>query len=137
MVKLANNNRMKKTTIIGEVVSGAQKGRKMGFPTANIKLDFEHSNLDNGVYVAEIILDNVHFQGVANIGIHPTVGASSDKLLEVNIFNFDRDIYGKILEVTLLDFIRSEKKFKSLDELIAQITSDKSEVEKIFNENRL
>ena len=136
MLKLANNNRMKKITIVGEVVSGAQKGRQMGFPTANIKLDSQHINLNNGVYVAEVVLDNIHFQGIANIGIHPTVGASSDKLLEVNIFNFDRDIYGETLEVTLLDFIRSEKKFRSLDELIAQITSDKLEVKKIFNENR-
>ena len=127
---------MKMITIRGEVISGAQKGRQMGFPTANIKLDYQYDSLNNGVYVAEIILDNEHFQGVANIGIHPTVGSSPEKLLEVNIFNFDRDIYGKILEVTLLDFIRSEKKFKSLDELIAQITSDKSQVKEIFNEKK-
>lgn len=124
---------MQNITITGKVVEGAQKGRLMGFPTANIVLSHQYDTLKNGVYVAEISIGQEHFKGVANIGVHPTVGDAPEKLLEVHIFDFERDIYGNILTVTLKDFIRSERKFSSLNELIEQIGSDKNKVKLLFN----
>lgn len=125
--------KMQEIKIEGKIVGGAKKGRAMGFPTANIVLEPQHYYLENGVYVAEIMIGGEHFKGIANIGVHPTVGSASQKLLEVNIFDFDRDIYGKQVTVRLYDFIRGERKFASIDELIKQIIEDKIQVEKIVN----
>lgn len=123
---------MENIIITGEVVGGAHKGRSMGFPTANIVLEPKFHNLTNGVYVAEIKIGDENFKGVANIGVHPTVGSSPIKLLEVNIFDFNRTIYGYTITVTLHNFIRGEQKFASLSQLIEQIKEDKKQVEKIL-----
>lgn len=117
--------------IKGTIVGGAKKGRTMGFPTANIILDSDYDHLQNGVYAAEITIEGEKFSAMANVGVHPTVGSSPHKLLEVNIFNFNREIYGKEVSVTLHNFIRGERKFKSLNDLIKQITEDKITIEKI------
>lgn len=120
---------MQNIVISGIVISGAKKGREMGFPTANIVISSSDYGIENGVYAAEIDIDGVKYSGMANIGVHPTVGESPEKLLEVNIFNFSRDIYDKIITVTLTSFIRKEKKFSSVAELITQIGADKREIE--------
>lgn len=124
---------MQEIKIEGTIVGGAKKGRAMGFPTANIVLEPQHHFLENGVYVAEITICGENFKGIANIGVHPTVGSAPQKLLEVNIFNFDRDIYGEKVTVYLHDFLRGDRKFSNIDELIKQITEDKKQVEKIVN----
>lgn len=111
--------------ISGIVTQGDKRGRDMGFPTANIKLCDTHRNIDKGVYAVKIFIDNQKYNGMANIGTHPTVGDADSRLLEVNIFDFNSDIYEKKIEVHLIKFIRSEVKFKSLDALIEQIKLDK------------
>lgn len=116
---------MQNISITGTVVGGAKKGRLLGFPTANIILSKEYDYIQNGVYAVKITLGEERFTGMANIGVHPTVGESPAKLLEVNIFDFSRDIYGDSITVELCDFIRPEQKFNNIDELSAQIIADK------------
>lgn len=123
---------MQNRIIKGIIVEGAKKGRSFGFPTANIILPKEYALLENGVYAVEITIGEEKFKGMANIGVHPTVGNSPAKLLEVNIFDFSRDIYGETVTVKLGSFVRPEQKFNNLNELIAQIKEDKKQIEKLI-----
>ncbi len=114
-------------SIDGEVTKGDQRGRTIGFPTANIELD-DFTRPAFGVYAvrAEIVDGNKRsdfIDGVANIGLRPTVGTLAPRL-EVHLFDFDEDLYGKWLDVSLLHFIRPEQKFDGLDALKLQITKD-------------
>lgn len=109
--------------ISGIVTDGAKRGRTIGFPTANIALDAAYK-VENGVYAVKIKLDGMTLDGVANVGTHPTVEESRRTLLEVHIFDFTSDIYGKKTEVMLIEKIRDEKRFKSIDELKAAIEND-------------
>ena len=111
-------------TILGTVQRGAQFGRKLGYPTANLSAHSEQFP-PNGVYVAEAKLDGATLRGVANLGYRPTVaGESRDRLLELHLFDLDKDIYDKDVEVRFLRYLRPEQKFESLDDLKAQITRD-------------
>jgi riboflavin kinase/FMN adenylyltransferase len=116
-------------TILGTVKSGAQLGRKLGFPTANLSAHSEQFP-PNGVYVAEAKLNGVTHRGVANLGHRPTVaGGTPERLLELHLFDLDRDIYGEDVEVRFLRFLRPEKKFESLEALAAQIVRDVKEAQ--------
>lgn len=110
-------------TIKGTVREGNKVGRKIGFPTANIPLD-PLVKIDDGVYVVEFTVDGYRYHGVANIGVHPTVGRNSKRLIEVNVFDYNDSLYGKEVEVCLLHYIREEKNFATRDELIQAIGSD-------------
>lgn len=114
----------------GKVVKGDQRGRTIGFPTANLELDDKEKMLPgNGVYAVEVNItgqDSRKYRGMMNIGVRPTVDGSR-KTIEVNIFDFNEDIYGQTLKVTVRRFLRSEKKFSGLDELKAQLSNDKLE----------
>ena len=111
-------------TILGTVKPGAQLGRKLGFPTANLSAHSEQFP-PNGVYAAEAKLDGEILRGVANLGHRPTVAdASPERLLELHLFDLDRDIYGEDVEVRFVRYLRPEQKFQSLDELKAQIARD-------------
>jgi len=110
--------------ILGEVVYGKQLGRVLGFPTANLR--FENKIYPEfGVYGVKVHIedDEKIYNGVMNIGRNPTVdiGVLS---VETNIFDFSKDIYGKIILIEVLENIRSEKKFNSVDELKEQIGND-------------
>lgn len=110
--------------ILGTVVRGDEIGRKLGFPTANLAAHNEQFP-PNGVYAVDVQRNGTKLRGVANIGVRPTVAnASGERLLEVHIFDFNGDLYGEDLEVTFRRFIRSERKFPSLDALKAQIAQD-------------
>jgi len=111
-------------SVRGEVVRGLQLGRQLGFPTANLAL--EHELLPpNGVYAVRVRLDETVRPGVANLGLRPSVetGASEPRL-EVHLFDFADDLYGRELEVEFVEFLRGEQVFPSLDELTAQIARD-------------
>ncbi|MCW9035044.1 MAG: bifunctional riboflavin kinase/FAD synthetase [Rhodospirillales bacterium] len=112
--------------IEGRVEKGDQRGQTIGFPTANLRLG-EYMEPTHGVYAIRAGLEiDGHFQwydGVANLGVRPTVN-DRGVLLEVNLFNFDQDIYGQHMRVALADFIRPEKKFDGLDDLKTQIAED-------------
>lgn len=108
--------------ISGRVIKGEQRGRKIGFPTANIALD-EYIRPKFGVYACRTEIDGKIYNAIANIGIKPTFGGEKE-LLELHIFDFDKNIYDAILSVELIKFIRPEKKFSAIDELKKQIESD-------------
>lgn len=106
-------------SITGEVVKGNQIGRTIGFNTANLIYPPELIELPYGVYSVE----TNYGKGIANFGMRPTVNGSNT-VLEVHIFDFDKDIYGEILTVNFYKMLRAEKKFSSLEELKSQIEKD-------------
>ena len=111
-------------TIVGTVERGAQLGRKLGFPTANLSAHSEQFP-PNGVYAAEAKLDGVSFRGVANLGVRPTVsGEKPQRLLELHLFDLQEDIYGAEVEVRFGRYLRAEKKFENVEDLAAQIARD-------------
>jgi riboflavin kinase/FMN adenylyltransferase len=111
-------------TIVGTVERGAQLGRQLGFPTANLSAHSEQFP-PNGVYAAEAKLEGSTLRGVVNLGHRPTVaGGESQRLLELHLFDVDRDIYGLEVEVRFTRYLRAEQKFANLDELKAQIARD-------------
>ncbi|MCF8240387.1 MAG: bifunctional riboflavin kinase/FAD synthetase [Melioribacteraceae bacterium] len=114
-------------SLVGKVVPGAERGRILGFPTANIEIDEEKLIPKTGVYVVGCVLGNEKHYGVMNIGYRPTFENSKHLVAEVHIFNFSRNIYDEILKIEFIKRIRDEKKFASADELIHQIENDKKE----------
>ncbi len=110
--------------ILGTVVSGDNLGKKIGFPTANLSAHNEQFP-PNGVYFAESKLDGVVYPGVVNLGYRPTVSTCrSERILEIHLFDFEREIYGKNLEVRFIRYLRPEKKFESIEALARQIEAD-------------
>ncbi|MEX0685979.1 MAG: bifunctional riboflavin kinase/FAD synthetase [Balneolales bacterium] len=111
--------------INGTVVQGDKRGRELGYPTANIKINHPKKIIPyNGVYAVDVVIDGVKYRGMMNIGVRPTFG-KEELTLEVNIFDFDLDIYGKSIDILFLERIRDEKKFSSMETLIAQLENDK------------
>jgi riboflavin kinase/FMN adenylyltransferase len=114
-------------TVLGTVKAGAMLGRKLGFPTANISAHSEQFP-PNGVYVAEARLAGALYRGVANLGYRPTVSAGDpERLLELHLFDLNKDIYGEEVEVRFLRYLRPEQKFENVDALAAQIARDVAE----------
>jgi len=120
-INAANECLGKEYMISGTVVSGEKLGRKLGYPTANISLDHDYP-LD-GVYLTKTILDKKNYLSLTSIGDKPTFNGS-EKLLEVFILDFDKDIYGEKLEICFLEEIRKQIKFNNQDELIKQMNED-------------
>src|SRR5881398_13747 len=111
-------------TILGTVVRGDNLGKKIGFPTANLSAHNEQFP-PNGVYFAEARLEGVAYPGVVNLGYRPTVSSSkTERILEIHLLDFDRDIYGKDLELRFIRYLRPEKKFENVDVLVHQIERD-------------
>jgi riboflavin kinase/FMN adenylyltransferase len=111
-------------TILGTVTRGDNLGKKIGFPTANLSAHSEQFP-PNGVYAAKARIDGELYRGVINLGIRPTVSSGkSERVLEIHLFDFNRDIYGRDVEVRFLKFLRPEKKFENLDALVHQIRQD-------------
>jgi len=119
-------------TILGTVVRGDNLGKKIGFPTANLSAHSEQFP-PNGVYVAEAALDGRIYTGVVNLGCRPTVSSGkSERILEVHLLDFDRDIYGKDIEVRFIRYLRPERKFDSLEALARQIERDVRQARELF-----
>ncbi|MBP4138052.1 bifunctional riboflavin kinase/FAD synthetase [Flavobacterium geliluteum] len=109
----------------GEVVKGKQLGRTIGFPTANIKIEEDYKLIPkNGVYVVKAIVDQKEIFGMMNIGFNPTVDGQK-QTIEVHLFDFNDTIYGKKIEVSLLQYLREEQKFDSVEQLKEQLNQDK------------
>jgi riboflavin kinase/FMN adenylyltransferase len=118
--------------IRGEVAHGDKRGRTIGFPTANVALG-RHLEPARGVYAVTVRLaDGTTHNGVANIGRRPTVTASLESRLEVNLFDFSGDIYGTEVTVGLIAYIRPEVKFSGIDALKAQIAVDAAEARRLL-----
>lgn len=119
-------------SIMGKVIYGRQLGRELGAPTANIQLHRYRAPID-GVYAVEMEgLDEV-YQGVANVGVRPTIDEETLKpILEVHLFDFDQDIYGRGVKVNFCHKIRPEKRFDNLELLKEAIHKDMAEARKYF-----
>ena len=109
-------------SISGRVIQGKKYGRRIGYPTANIKI-FNQINPLFGVYSVKIIFNKKTYKGIANFGVRPTFGSSSP-ILEVNVFGKNHNFYNKNIKVLFIDFIRKEKKFKNSSMLVNQIKKD-------------
>ncbi len=119
----------------GVVVSGAGRGKKLGFPTAN--LDVSALQLPPyGVYAVRAKINDVLYPGVANIGVRPTIDVlPASPTVEIHLLNFQGNLYGKEITIELGEYLRREKKFSTLQELQSQILSDVEEARKILKEN--
>ena len=125
-------------SICGIVVKGAQRGRTLGFPTANVQVDDPKKSIPkNGVYVVRCTLGSQNYYGVMNIGYRPTFENKQEIVAEANILEFNRDIYGEKIKVEFVKRLRDEKKFDSKDALIHQIETDKKEAEKIASSKKI
>ena len=114
----------------GTVVRGNRLGSSIGFPTANVQLHNLTQLPRFGVYAVRVHIDKKTYLGCLNIGINPTVEADLDTKIEIHILEFEENIYDKDISFELIEFIRDEKKFGSIDDLTAQIQLD---VDKIKN----
>jgi riboflavin kinase/FMN adenylyltransferase len=109
----------------GIVMQGKQLGRTIGFPTANISINDSSKLIPaDGVYAVKVKTEDAILNGMMNIGFRPTVNGK-DRVIEVNIFDFKKDIYGKELRVELIEYLRKEEKFSTIDLLKEQLNKDK------------
>lgn len=119
-------------TISGTVVKGKQLGRTIGFPTANVHPNESYKLIpQNGAYVIAARYKGESFKGMLNIGVRPTVDGTS-KTIEAHLFDFDKEIYGEDIQLELLHYLRPEKKFNGLPELMTQIRQDQMDAESYF-----
>ena len=120
-------------SIDGNVVEGKSRGKKIGFPTANIKVAENYKIIPkNGVYFVSCKIKNIQKFGMMNIGFNPTF--DNKKLtIEVNIFDFNQDVYGENIKIEFIKFIRNEIKFQNIDELIKQIKIDRETCKSYMN----
>jgi len=107
-----------------EVVGGNRLGRTIGFPTINQNMPQNVLPPKFGVYKSRVSVKGVEFKSITNIGIKPTAGENKNITIETHIIGYDGDLYGKVIKVSLLDFVRAERKFTSFEELSQQIKND-------------
>ena len=110
----------------GTIVGGYQVGRKIGFPTANLRVDFSNKLIPSvGVYAVYVYVNGQKYKGILNIGHRPTLNNGADLSIEVHILDFEGDIYHQPMRIEFIDFLRTEAKFQSTEELALQIQKDK------------
>lgn len=127
-IKKANELAGKYYTLEGVVIHGEKRGRLIGFPTANVHVGDAHKLIPaNGVYAVKAYLKETVYKAMLNIGVRPTVSSSNHRSIEVNIIDFDQDIYDETLRIEFVDKLRDETKFNGIDELITQLTIDKQD----------
>ncbi|MFQ5787593.1 MAG: bifunctional riboflavin kinase/FAD synthetase [Thermodesulfobacteriota bacterium] len=119
-------------SIEGKIKEGERRGRKLGFPTANLETDWELFP-KKGVYVTWANLGNKRFKSITNVGVRPTFGKSK-LIVETHMLEFNDDIYGDTLRVSFIDRIRDEKRFESIETLSSQISKDVKKAKKVFSE---
>ncbi len=113
----------------GTVIKGDQRGRTIGFPTANLAVWDELLLPSNGVYATHVLLGDDRFAAATNVGVRPTVNGRQ-RLVEAHLLNFDRDLYGQTIRLEFVSYIRPEQKFSGLPALKAQINADVLEVKR-------
>jgi len=118
----------------GKIVRGDGRGRKLGFPTANLSTENEDKLIPaKGIYAAECVVENEKHFGLLSLGSRPTFHKDGDIIPEFYIFDFDRDIYDRIMQVNLVEKIRDEEKFNSVDDLIIQMKKDEETGKQILS----
>jgi riboflavin kinase/FMN adenylyltransferase len=108
----------------GIVVEGEHRGRQLGFPTANVGIDKSFNIPAKGVYAARAVVNGQQYNAVVNIGSKPTFHEAYPISVEAYLFDFNSDIYGQAISLSFVERIRDEKRFESLDALVAQIKQD-------------
>lgn len=117
----------------GTVKHGDKRGRQLGYPTANIQVDEDLLIPKNGVYAVNSEIDGKIYGGMMNIGLRPTFYSEQEQTVEVNFFDFAKDIYGRKLVIEIQDRLRSEKKFSGVDEIINQLDKDRQDAMKVLD----
>jgi riboflavin kinase/FMN adenylyltransferase len=120
-------------SITGEVMHGRKIGRTLGMPTTNILPAVNKLLPPCGVYASKTLIDGIYHPGVTNIGYKPTVGDESRKGVETYLFDYDQDLYGRVIEVALYTYLRPEIKFASLEELKLKMQGDIVTAKNYFN----
>jgi len=134
LIEVANSLLGHPYTLSGFIIKGEQLGRTIGFPTANLQLEVDYKLIPkSGAYAVFVKIENKSYKGMLNIGYRPTVEGQF-KTIEVNIFNFNQDIYGEKIELQLIQFIREESKFENIDLLKKQLKSDYTRSNKILDQ---
>lgn len=124
-------------SIRGTVVDGDKRGKTIGYPTANLAVSPDALFPKSGVYAVKVYYKNISYDGMANIGVKPTFNAEeAEPSIEVNIFDYNHDLYGELLKVEWHKFIREEKKFNGIDELVNQIKQDEETIRAYFQTDR-
>ena len=108
--------------VIGEVIHGRGNGKKVGMPTANLDIKDIQIKIEYGVYACYVYVKDKKYLGVCNVGMRPTI--DSQKTIEVNIIDFNKDIYGEIILIELIKKLRDIEKFNSLQEVKKQVDKD-------------
>src|SRR5688572_17112858 len=123
--RIRANKTVELVTIVGIVEHGDQRGRTIGFPTANLRLDLGHAHIEDGVYAAIVGLDDGRsFESAVSIGRRPTFYPEGVRLCEAHLIDFDDDIYDTCITVKLVARMRRQARFESVAELVAQLRAD-------------
>jgi riboflavin kinase/FMN adenylyltransferase len=114
--------------LTGIVVRGDQRGRLLGFPTANLELSSNRKLVPrNGIYLVRVLFEQRSWAGLLSIGVRPTFVKSGHRTIEVHILDFDQEIYDATLQVEILDHMRDEQRFESADALVLQMKQDEAD----------
>jgi riboflavin kinase/FMN adenylyltransferase len=133
-IELANDYLGDPFELTGTVIRGKALGRTIGFPTANIFIDSDLKLIpNNGVYAVKVLLNGKALNGMMNIGVRPTVSGNNQQSIEVNIFDFNEDIYGEQITLHFYSKLRDEKKFNGVEALKEQLKKDEISIRTIFN----
>lgn len=119
-------------TIVQEIIHGKEVGREMGFPTINFEAPENKILPPNGVYATKTVIDGKRYCSITNVGNRPTFDDGIARTVETNIFDFNEDVYGKIAEVEFYKFVRPEKKFNSMEDLMKEIQGNIKTVKEFF-----
>lgn len=131
-IELANHELGYAYQTSGIVIHGDKRGRKMGYPTANIETSSQELLPGLGIYVVEFYYNQRWYQGMASIGYNISFAGKRDLRCEINIFDFDEDIYGRSVKIRWHRYLRGEIKFNSADELVQQLEQDKIQAMNFF-----
>ncbi|UOQ93260.1 bifunctional riboflavin kinase/FAD synthetase [Halobacillus shinanisalinarum] len=119
----------------GTVVSGDERGRTIGYPTANMADTNQYYLPKSGVYAVKAAHQGEQFYGMANLGVKPTFQEDSTvPMLEIHLFDFDQDLYGAELTVYFHKYIRAEQKFNGIEQIVAQLENDEAEIRRFFKQ---
>ena len=132
MIKEANAALSRPYTIVGLVVEGKHNGMKLGFPTANLDLDYPYVLPKIGVYMGFVKLMSSKYKAIICVSTHPTIMELNKPIIEVHLISYKGDLYGREIEVQFIDYMRDVIRFESTDKLIEQLKSDSETAKKVL-----
>lgn len=132
MIEYANKLLGRYYTLFGLVVEGRQIGRRIGYPTANIQLDYQYVLPQEGVYACYVSIGDRKEKGLLSFSRQPTFRSTEDAVLEIHLLDFNEDIYGRLVSIEMISYLRPISHFDNVEELKKQIEIDKQNAEKYF-----